>query len=517
MNKVYLLVFICFSSSLLSDEILDVRFLEDLARKGKDKELIKAYKEDPALTESIPALNMVANAYYRLGDVGSTVITCAKSMKLKLERGTNPCGKILSRIRREQPEQYELSLAQYYIGESEYKSALVKYHRLLEQTKTQDKIRAGLVELYKLLKQPDHVKEQLEFLTDPKKDVDTAKWLETQRKQYSRSYGNLAMEKIPHHDYRVYTMLFLEGTGKGPYFQALTNHYEGQLRSSYTAQIALRLANLYLLGGDVERARDVLGEMDFRLTELGDRYTITDRLAREAILRKLPKKVLVAQADAKGSQEEKSTVKSADKSTKNEESGLAFAPPILSEDPGKIYAPFDFTHIDFATNDDLRAFSDLKAEFNARLENATDPFQKRWIFEKVNKQLSMQYLHRVYSHNEDPLTLPIGRYFASSEGQAFQKQLDSIQEVYKKQDKENSKQFEGTAERLDKELGKASSLEERSEILKRFYVWWDSLLYREKDPFKRGAFAAYMDTKEGVLLMKKARRAATRVNDAVLH
>ena len=81
--------------------------------------------------------------------------------------------------------------------------------------------------------------------------------------------------------------------------------------------------------------------------------------------------------------------------------------------------------------------------------------------------------------------------------------------------RENAKQFEGTAERLDKELVKASSLEERSEILKRFYVWWDSLLYREKDPFKRGAFAAYMDTKEGVLLIKKARRAATRVNDAV--
>ena len=417
MNKIMCCIVGCLVGPLFCGGTQEIKTLEDLAQRGKNKELIQFYKKDSSLTESIPALNLVANAYYRLGNMQATVITCAKSMKLKLDRGTNPCGKTLSRIRREQPEQYELHLAAYYIGESEYKSALVKYHRLLQQTKSPDRIRHSLIELYKLLKQPDHVKEQLEFLSDPSEDIDTAEWLEIQRKQFSRSYGKLKMEKIPHHDYRVYTMLFLEGTGSGPYFLALTNHYEGQLRSNYSAQTALRLANLYLLGGDTEKARDVLGEMDFRLTELGDRYTITDRLAREAVLRKLPKEAVTAQSDAKGSQAEMSVVKSAIKSMQIEQSESAFAPPVLSEDPGKVYAPFDFTHIDFATNDDLRAFSDLKAEFNSRLENATDPFQKRWIFEKVNKQLSMQYLHRVYSHNEDPLTLPIGRYFASEEGQ----------------------------------------------------------------------------------------------------
>jgi len=515
MKKIWFVLSLLLSGTAFGSQSVDLKELRELARKGKDKSIIKLYKKNPSGFDSIHSLNVLARSHYKLGELRSTVITCAKSMKLKIERGTNPCGKLLAQIRKKHPQKYELYLAEYFTGEHEFKSALVKYYRLLQQTQNPDDARRGLISLFQLLKQPDYVKEQWEMLGNPKQDSDTQKWIQTQSAQFTRSYGRLAMEKLPHHDYRIYNMLVLSGTSKGPYFRALVNHYEGVLRSGYSAKIALRLANLYLLAGDLERSKDVLGEMDFRLDELGDRYTISDRLSRESLLSRLPES---RPLPGTGGKEQATVISRVSQPIAKESDGeKAFVPPRLSKDPGAAYEPFDFTHLEFATNDDLSSFSDLRSEFEARFEKAQDPYQKRWVFEQVNNRLSMLYLHRVYTHNEDPRTIPIGKYFLSGEGKAFREQLDSLENSYKEQDKENAKQFEGTVKRLEKELSKSPSLQERSEVLRRFYVWWDTLLYREKDLFKKGAFAAYLDTKEGVLLMKKARRAATRVNDATLY
>jgi hypothetical protein len=509
--------FILVSSLYPVQEPATIKKLQSLAAEGKSKEIVEFYKKTPKSFESIPAYNLLGKAQYQLKDIRGAVISCAKSMKLKEGRGTNPCGRLLARIRREFPSRYELHLAEYYTKQHEFKSALVKYYRLVQKGGAEVESRLGLISLFQLLKQPDYVQEQFEMLPKELRHQKTAAWIQKRSMEYKRSYGKLPLEKLPYQDYRIYNMLLLSGTNKEPYFGSLKTHYEGLLTQGYQAKIALRLANLYLMEKDLQRARDVLSELEFRLDDLGDRYTISDRLSHQALRRKLPDQKAASHSSHKKGKRQTSAGKKLFAGESSGEGGKSFSPPQITADQGSAYEPYDFTHLDFATNENLAAFSDLREEFERRLESAKDAYQKRWLFEKVNDRLSMLYLHRVYTHNEPPGSIPIGKYFLGAEGKQFRATLDSLEDSYKQLDQENAKQFEGSLERLEKELEGDSSLESRTKSLKRFYLWWDTQMYRETDLYKRGAFRAYMDTKEGVLLMKKARKAVTRVHDETLY
>ena len=166
-----------------------------------------------------------------------------------------------------------------------------------------------------------------------------------------------------------------------------------------------------------------------------------------------------------------------------------------------------------ASNENLEAFDNLANEFNQRFNHTEDPYKQRWLFERINDKVNVMYMHRLMQHNMNPEDIPIGKWLHST-GTEFKNQLEELRGKYAAQDMLGAKEYRGNLERLNKELKAEKGLDHKRKVLKKFYIWWDSLMYREEDPFVRGAFRAYMKTREGMVLLKTARKHTNRVNDA---
>ena len=229
--------------------------------------------------------------------------------------------------------------------------------------------------------------------------------------------------------------------------------YEDDLLNNYSADNALRLANLYMLKKQYSRVLDVLGQLDYRIPELAQNFTLKDKLAYAALVDRLPKKEQNIfskniQSDSKQSSD-----------TKNASDGddLPFKQPIIDRYKYKHFAPFDFSEVTMANNDNLEAFDNLAAEFNERFNSTDDPYKQRWLYEQMSDQVNFMYTHRMLRHNMRPGELPIGKWLMTN-GKEFKQQLAELKGKYMADDLIGSKQYKGNLQRLKKNSKKVKAL-----------------------------------------------------------
>lgn len=483
----------------------------ELLKKKNYPELIKLYKNDPKIFDLPSELTAAAIAYFTKGDHYKTVHLCVKSMKFNDFRANNKCGRLAAQINKTNPGKYRLALADYYLDDKDYPAALIKYYRLIEDRIEMESARMGLIRMFQINEHPEYVVDQLQYLKTPSNVESVQKYLENKKNSFSKSYGRTNLEDLPRNQKSIYRMMILNGEPNEKFFNDLVGLFENDLQGKYSAETALRIANLYLIKKDFSRVRDVLGQLDFKIPELAQKFTLKDKLSYAALVDKLPQS------------EKKIFTKNifTDKATVNENSGsnavdndeLPFDAPVIDRKKYKHFAPFDLTEVNMASNENLEAFDKLAAEFNRRFDETQDPYKQRWLYEKMNDMVDQMYSHRLMQHNRNPEDIPIGKWLHGP-GKTFKKQIETLKGEYAAQDMIAAKQYKGNLDRLNKELTAERGLEHKAKVLKKFYIWWDSLMFREQDPFVRGAFRAYMASKEGMVLLQTARKHTNRINDA---
>lgn len=481
----------------------------ELLRNKEYQELINLYESNSKIFDLPSEYTAIAIAYFTKGNHYNTVHLCAKSMQFRDYRSNNKCGRLTSQINKKDPGKYRLALADFYTEDKDYPAALVKYFRLIEDKIELESTRMGLIKIFKANNHPEFVVDQLQYLKQPSNIQSVTKYLKKKQKSYNKSYKNLSIEDLPRNNKSVYRMMILDGKPNEKFFNELVGLYEDNLQNKYSAETALRIANLYFLQKEFSRVRDVLGQLDFKIPELAQSFTLKDKLAYAALINRLPSKEQKSFARIIS----ESSGKAGPTNYGASEEELPFDAPIIDRQKYKHFAPFDFTDVDMASNDNLEVFDNLATEFNQRFNQAEDPYKQRWLFERINEKVNEMYTHRLMQHNMNPEDIPIGKWLHSN-GTEFKNKLEELRGQYAAQDMLGAKQYRGNLERLNKELKAERGLEHKRKVLKKFYIWWDSLMYREEDPFVRGAFRAYMKTKEGMVLLKTARKHTNRVNDA---
>ena len=481
----------------------------DLLRNKKYEQLIEKYEQQPKIFDLPSEYTAAAIAYFAKGNQYETVHICAKSMKFRDFRAQNKCGKLVAKIKKQNPGKYRLAFADFYLQDKDYPAALIKYYRLIEDNLEPENTRLGLIKLFRTKNHPEYVLDQYQYLTNKVNKTKVKKYLDAQRRQFKRSYDRLRLKDLKRNQKSVYRMMILNGEPHKKLYVELAGMYEDDLLNNYSADNALRLANLYMLKKQYSRVLDVLGQLDYRIPELAQNFTLKDKLAYAALVDRLPKKEQNIfskniQSDSKQSSD-----------TKNASDGddLPFKQPIIDRYKYKHFAPFDFSEVTMANNDNLEAFDNLAAEFNERFNSTDDPYKQRWLYEQMSDQVNFMYTHRMLRHNMRPGELPIGKWLMTN-GKEFKQQLAELKGKYMADDLIGSKQYKGNLQRLKKELKEGKGTEHKRKVLRRFYLWWDSLAFRERDPFVKGAFKAYMRSPEGVILLKTARKHATRINEA---
>ena len=486
--------------------------LLELLRQKKYDQLIKQYEEQPKIFDLPSEYTAAAIAYFTKGDYYKTVHICVKSMKFRDFRAKNKCGRLAARIKKQNPGKYRLALADFYLKDKDYSAALIKYYRLIEDNLELEKTRMGLIKLFKKNNHPEYVLDQYQYLENHSNKKSIQDYLKNQKQQYTKSYSRLKIKDLERNHKSVYRMMILNGKANKKFYTELVGMYEDDLLNSYSAETALRIANLYMLQKQYSRVLDVLGQLDYRVPELAQNFTLKDKLAYSAIINRLPKKE--QKMLSQSIQVDSSSISKDDKAF--DESQLPFAKPIIDRNKYKHFAPFDFTEVTMASNENLEAFDNLASEFNNRFSSTDDPYKQRWLYERINDKVNEMYTHRMQRHNMNPESLPIGKWFLT-DGKQFKEQLSGLKGKYMADDLIGSKQYRGNLQRLKKELNEDKGLDHKRKVLKRFYLWWDSLMFRERDPFVRGAFRAYMRSPEGVVLLKTARKHTTRINEAKFH
>lgn len=481
--------------------------INELLRKKKYDEILKMQKETPEKFDLPQEYTALAISYFTKGDLVNTVKTCAKSMKFRDYRSKNKCGRLAGQVKKRNDALYRLSLAEFYVEDKDYPSALIKYYRLLEDGLQVEKVRMGIVRIFRENKMPEYVLDQFRQLTDEKNKTEVEKYLKERANAFHQAYRRMKLEELPRQHQRIYRMLILKQEAMEKFYVPLVGFYEDKLLQRYEAQTALRIANLYMLKDQYRRVRDVLGQLEFKIAELSDSYTLEDRLAHDALVKRLPQNERTKLA--KSSQEMGKAL--VDDQASGEEK--PFAPPIIDYKMFKDYEPFDFSDVEMASNDNMESFAEVNREFQERFNAEQDPYKQRWLFEQVHNKFYELYQHRLFDHNLNPEEIPLGKYYLSAEGGALKKQLEDLEKQYLAEDLMGAKQYKGSLKKLNDELNSSDDIEEHRKVLRRFYLWWDSLHYRERDPFKRGAFRAYMRSPEGIRLIQKARREVNRVND----
>ena len=507
-----------FESQSLTSKFGSPRYMEkafenpeilDLLRQKKYDLLIEKYEKQAKIFDLPSEYTAAAIAYFAKGNQYKTVHICAKSMKFRDFRAQNKCGRLAAQIKKQNPGKYRLAFADFYLQDKDYPAALIKYYRLIEDNLELENARLGLISLFKKKNHPEYVMDQYQYLTRKVNKAKVKKYLDNQQRQFKRSYDRLKLKELKRHQKSVYRMMILNGKAHRNLYIELAGMYEDDLINDYSAESALRLANLYMLKKQYSRVLDVLGQLDYRIPELAQNFTLKDKLAYAALVDRLPKK----EQTLLSKNIQSDSIKSSETNDVNDGDHLPFKQPIIDRYKYKHFTPFDFSEVTMANNNNLEAFDNLANEFNERFNSTDDPYKQRWLYEKVSDQINFMYTHRMLRHNMKPEQLPIGKWLMTN-GQEFKQQLADLKGKYMADDLMGAKQYKGNLQRLKKELKEGKGTEHKRKVLRRFYLWWDSLAFRERDPFVKGAFRAYMRSPEGVILLKTARKYATRINEA---
>lgn len=456
---------------------MDMEELQGHFESREFSKIIDAFKKNPGNFQDLGSLTLLGASHHELKQSREALQACIKAMHIQ---PGGLCAQVLRDIRTKEREIYEFEMASYYLDSADFETALIKLFPLSQKKPKDQAVRVALAKAFQGMNRYDFMQEQLWQVDKENEDYKELKG----RLFYAigkivRNLRRKPAEQLMEFPTGPYSVVLHEQKQNKMFYPGLLKHYE-DIRNDETVELteeeALRLANLYLIGGDVDRAYAIADEYKDKVG------FPTSILSLESLYLRLPKRKQVAKVVASPATEEEL-----------EENLTPYERYIKERKPGK-YRPFDFTEVELATPDNLTPFHNLEATYRKRLDEMETPGEKRWLYEQVSDKFNL-----MWSDHINPDKHAIATYFLKDhKGAKFLKEIEEYHEKYEQEDKRNASYFKGSTNKLKQRLAQAKDSKEKVRILRQVQMKWNSLEYSSMtDVRMRGAWREYLKTEDG--------------------